>query len=91
MGLGIVVEMGDPPRVEGRASSNDAMHLVALLQQQLGQVGAVLPRNTRDQRHFSPLRRRRCCRRLAETIAARGHPGDSAMEDIFHCVDVCCV
>ena len=42
MGVGIVVEVGDPAGVEGGAAADDAVDEVALLQQQLGQVGAVL-------------------------------------------------
>ena len=53
MGAEIVVEVLDPPRVEGGAPSDDAVDRVALLQQELGQVGAVLPGDAGDQSHLA--------------------------------------
>ena len=34
--------MRDPPRVEGGASPNDPVDCVALVQKELGQIGAIL-------------------------------------------------
>ena len=47
--VGVFVQMVDPGRVEGGRTTLDPMDLVALGQQQFGQVGAVLPRDTGDQ------------------------------------------
>ncbi len=44
----IFIKMIDTLGIEQRASALDAMHLIALLQQQFGQVCTVLTRNTRD-------------------------------------------
>ena len=44
----ILVQVIDPTGVEAARSPLDAMHLVALLQQQLRQVTTVLPRDTGD-------------------------------------------
>jgi hypothetical protein len=51
-GVGLVrvlVEMVDPGGVEGRGAALDAVHGVALGQQQLGQIGPVLAGDPRDQ------------------------------------------
>ena len=48
----VLVEVIDPAGIERRGSALDPMHLVALLQQQLRQVTAVLPRDAGDQRGF---------------------------------------
>ena len=48
----ILIEMVDPVGVEQAAAALEAMHLVALAQQQLGQIGAVLPAHTGDERNF---------------------------------------
>jgi hypothetical protein len=52
----VLVEMIDAARVEGGRASDDAVDLVTLLEQELGQVGAVLPGDAGDQRtlHESP-------------------------------------
>ncbi len=86
MRIGIVIEMGNPSRIEGGAPSNNPMDLISLLEQQLGQVGAVLARDTGDEGHTaSSVRHRR-----AAAVAARCHAGDSAMlEHIFHDGTVC--
>ncbi len=82
MRVGIVIEMGNPSRVEGGTPSNNPMDLISLLEQQLGQVGAVLTRYTGDERHTASSVRHR---RPAAAVAARCHAGDSAMlEHIFH-------
>jgi hypothetical protein len=51
----------DPPRVEGAAAAHEAVDLVALLEQKLGQVAAVLPGDAGDQcllrAHAAPLPR----------------------------------
>ncbi len=63
------------------------MDLISLLEQQLGQVGAVLARDTGDERHTAPSVRYR----RAAAAAARCHAGDSAMlEHIFHDATVLC-
>jgi len=43
----------DARAVEQRGAARHAVHLVALLQQELGQVGAVLPGDAGDQRDLS--------------------------------------
>ena len=45
----VAVEMVDPVRVEARGAADDAVDLVALLQQQLRQVAAVLAGDSGDQ------------------------------------------
>ena len=42
VGQRVLVQMPDPGRVEGARATDDAVHLVTLRQQQLGQVRAVL-------------------------------------------------
>jgi hypothetical protein len=42
--------VGDALEVERRAAPDDAHHLVALLEQELGQVRAVLARDAGDER-----------------------------------------
>jgi hypothetical protein len=46
--VGVVVEVVDPVGVEARRAPDDAVHLVALLQQELGQVGTVLAGDAGD-------------------------------------------
>ena len=41
-GQRVLVQVPDPGRVEGAGASDDAVHLVPLGEEQLGQVGAVL-------------------------------------------------
>jgi hypothetical protein len=48
--VSVPVEVINARRVEGRGPADDAVHLVALLQQQLRQVRPVLPRDARDER-----------------------------------------
>jgi len=48
----ILVEMVDPLGVEQRSATLDAMDFVALLQQELCEVGAILAGNTRNQCFF---------------------------------------
>jgi hypothetical protein len=48
----ILVEVIDPRGVEGRRPALHAMHLVALLQKQLDQIGAVLSGGPRYQSAF---------------------------------------
>ena len=48
----ILIEVIDPAGVETACAPLDAMHLVALLQQQLRQEAAVLPRDAGDQGSF---------------------------------------
>lgn len=40
--LGVLIEVTDPSSVEGGGAPDDAVHLIAFLQQQLGQVRAIL-------------------------------------------------
>jgi len=44
-----VADMVDAPRVERAAAADEAVDLVSLLQEQLGQIAAVLPGDARDQ------------------------------------------
>ena len=59
----ILVQVVDAVGVEDRGAALDAVHLVALAQQQLGQVGAVLAGDAGDQ----------CC--LAQEIVLAAVPG----------------
>ena len=45
----VLVDGVDPARVEGGRPTHQTVDLVALGEQQLGQVGPVLPRDPRDQ------------------------------------------
>ena len=45
-----IADVVDAPGVEGAAPADEAVHLVALLEQQLGQVAAVLPGDAGDER-----------------------------------------
>jgi hypothetical protein len=45
----ILVEVVDPGGVEGRSSPDEPVNLIALLQQQLGEIGAVLAGNAGDE------------------------------------------
>ena len=45
----ILVEMLDPPGVEARRAALDAVNLVALVEQQFGEIGAVLTGHAGDQ------------------------------------------
>ena len=47
--VGIAVEVVDPAGVEGRGPPDDAVHLVALFEQQLREIGAVLARDAGDE------------------------------------------
>src|SRR5690606_1566933 len=47
--VGILIEMVDARGVEARRASDQAVHLVALGEQKLSQVGAVLPGDSGDQ------------------------------------------
>ena len=49
----VLVEVVDPPGVEGRRAPLDAVDHVALAQQQFGEVGAVLPGHAGDQCDFA--------------------------------------
>ena len=51
--MGILVKVIDPVGVEAAGPALDAMHDVALLQQQLRQVAAVLARDAGDQGVFA--------------------------------------
>ena len=58
----IAIEVLDPSGVERRRAPAHAVHRVALLQQKLGQVCAVLPGHTGDKRnlrHNDPARKER--------------------------------
>ena len=54
--VGVAVEVVDPVGVEARGAADDPVHLVSLLQKQLGEVGAVLPGDAGDQRLLRCLR-----------------------------------
>ena len=49
----VLVQVLDAPRVEAGGAADDAVHHVPLLQEELGQVRAVLPGDPRDQRHLA--------------------------------------
>lgn len=51
--LGILVKVLDPAGVEGAASSDDAVDLVALVDEELGQVAAVLTGDAGDEGNFT--------------------------------------
>ena len=42
VGPGVVIQVGDPGRVEGGAAPDDAVHGVALVKQELSQIGTIL-------------------------------------------------
>ena len=44
----VLIQMVDTLRIETRRTADQAMHLIPLLQQQLGQIRPVLSRDTRD-------------------------------------------
>ena len=48
----VALQVGDPLAVIDRRPADDAVHVVALAQQKLGQVAAVLPGDAGDQRFF---------------------------------------
>jgi hypothetical protein len=47
--LFVVVEVIDPIRIERTAPANHAMNFIALFEKLLGQIGAVLSRDTGDE------------------------------------------
>ena len=49
-GVRVLVDVVDPPGVEGRGAPDQAVDLVALVEQELGQVRPVLPGDPGDQR-----------------------------------------
>ena len=51
--VGILIEVVDSLGVEAAGPALDAMHAVALFQQQLGQVGAILAGDAGDQGGFA--------------------------------------
>ena len=68
----VLVEVVDPRRVERRRAADQAVHLVALAEQQLGQVGAVLAGDPGDQ----------CALHNSQPILARmPHDGRPAVAD----------
>src|ERR1700730_17527254 len=50
--VGIAIEMIDARRVEGRRAPLDAVHDIALAEQQFGEIGPVLPCRAGDQRRL---------------------------------------
>jgi len=48
----VLVDVFDPPGVEGGRPPLHAVNFIALVEQQLCQIGPVLPGHTRDQRAF---------------------------------------
>ncbi len=71
----IRVQMVDPVRVEQRRPALDAVDLVALLEQKLGEIGAVLARDSRDQRALQ-LR----CLPSGKLSAASGTPREKGSD-----------
>ena len=51
-----VLEVVDPASIHGRRAAHHPVHLVALGQQELGKIRAVLPSDSRDQRGLSHCR-----------------------------------
>ena len=51
----VAVEVVDPVGVEGRGAADDAVDLVALVEQQLGEVGAVLAGDAGDEGLGGPV------------------------------------
>ena len=49
----VQIQMFDTCGVKGRRTAHDAMHFISLFNQKLGQIGAVLPRDTGNQCYFS--------------------------------------
>src|ERR1700686_3128761 len=45
-----VLQMVDPPAIHGGGSPHDAVHLVALIEEKLGEIRTVLPGDASDQR-----------------------------------------
>jgi hypothetical protein len=88
----ILVDVLDARGVERRRASLDAMDDIALLEQQLGKVGAILPGNTGDQRNFIGHRQRSPKRSLQALWAHSPHPARdligpsaTACPDKFQC------
>jgi len=52
----VLVQVVDALRVEARGAALDAVHLVALGEQELGEVGAILAGDAGDERDF-PIHR----------------------------------
>ena len=55
----ILVEVVDPVSVEGGGTSDKAVHLIALAEQKLGEVAAVLACDPRDKGTTRPIHRAR--------------------------------
>jgi hypothetical protein len=53
----ILIDVVDAPRIERRRSPDHAVDFVALREEQLGQIRAILARNAGHQRAFANLRR----------------------------------
>jgi hypothetical protein len=51
--VGVLIEVVDPLRVEAAGATLEAMDAVALLEQQLRQITAVLAGDARNQRNFA--------------------------------------
>lgn len=50
--MGVLIDLLDPACVERGGAALDAVDFVSLLQQQGGQIGSVLTRDSREQRDF---------------------------------------
>ncbi len=50
--MGVPVEMIYPARIEGRGPSDHTVDFVALFEEQLGQIRAILSRHTGDEGLF---------------------------------------
>jgi hypothetical protein len=51
----VLVEIVDPRGVERRGPPLHPVDLIALRQKKLGEIGAILPRDARDERPFPPI------------------------------------
>ena len=67
----VLVEVVDAVGVEARRAPHDAVHLVALLHQELGQVGAVLPRDAGHERLLRVVHVARGCQLGSSSHAGR--------------------
>ena len=65
--MGVLVQVVDTCGVEGRGAPLHPVHHVALAEQQLREVRAVLPRHPRDQRHAARHGAPRACWRSGST------------------------
>ena len=83
--VGVVVEVVDPVRVEAGGAADDAVDLVALLEQELGQVGTVLAGQPGDRVPSWPLASP--MRESDIVCSTPGLRGGSRVRGPLHCRD----